>query len=183
MDPAQERKRQEITRFEVIAEQWFKANAATWAHSTARKVRIYLDKDILPAIGRHAVHSIQRGSLINLLSRVESRGAFDVASKMRNWLSGIFDEAVRQGLIAENPAMGLKLSIAARGRMTKHNATVDLAELGVLFNAIDALPCNPAFKLGIRLIALTACRPGELRLASWIELQRRHETGTHKPLQ
>ncbi len=169
IDPAQARKKQEVVRFETVAEQWYRANAAAWAPATAKKVRTYLDKDILPAIGRHAIQSIQRGDLINLLARVESREAFNVASKMRNWLSGIFDEATRQGAIAENPAMGLKLGIAARGRMTQHNATVDLAELSALFAAIDGVNCKPAYKLAIRLIALTACRPGELRLASWDE--------------
>lgn len=82
IDPAQARKKEEVVRFEVIAEQWYQANAACWAPSTAKKVRIYLDKDILPAIGRHAIQGIQRGDLINLLASVESREAFNVASNV-----------------------------------------------------------------------------------------------------
>lgn len=45
-DPA--RKRQEVIRFEVIAEQWHQANGVCWADSTAKKVRTYLGKDICP---------------------------------------------------------------------------------------------------------------------------------------
>ncbi|BBL35085.1 prophage integrase IntS [Nitrosomonas stercoris] len=89
------KKKESAIRFSSIVEQWFKANAVDaakpWAKTTARKIRIYLDKDVLPALGKRPVTSIQRTDLIKLTSQLEARGAFDPANKMRHWLVGIFD--------------------------------------------------------------------------------------------
>lgn len=167
------KKKESAIRFSSIVEQWFKANtvdvAKPWAKATARKVRIYLDRDVLPTLGKRPVANIQRADLIKLIESMEARGAFDPANKMRHWLVGIFDLAVQREIIKENPALGLRRGITARGVINGHNPFVFLAELPALLAAIESVNTSPANVLAIKLILLTACRPGELRLAHWDE--------------
>ena len=50
-------------------------------------------------------------------------------------------------------------------------AITDLAELRALLAAAEAIPAHPATKLALRLLALTAVRPGSVAGAVWHEFE------------
>lgn len=63
IDPSTPHKR--VVSFADVARQW--------APATVRKVRLYLDKTILPALGKRPVSSIQRGDLLAVISELEQQ--------------------------------------------------------------------------------------------------------------
>lgn len=158
--------------FADVAEQWFINNTEKgkkpWAPATAKKARLYLDKDLLPALGNRPIADIKRKDLIELNRAIEERGAFDIAKKIRNWLAEIFDIFCNENETA-NPAARLKPSAAAKGVETVHHPTVSFNELPALLNAVDNTSTAKSNKLAIRVLLFTAVRPGELRLATWKE--------------
>lgn len=159
--------------FADVAERWYHDNtekaAKPWEKSTARKVRLYLNKDLLPALGHRPIIEITRSDLIALNEAIEARGAFDIARKTREWLAAIFDDAYDKEEIPNNPALRLRPSAAAKGIKTKNHPTVAFSELPALLEAVDATGTATANKLAIRVMLLTAVRPSELRLATWNE--------------
>lgn len=164
----------EALTFKVVAERWYKAHTVLankpWAPATARKARLYLDKDLYPALGNKPIAEITRPDLNRLIEEVEKRGAFDIAAKMRQWLSAIFDDALDENEIPYNPAKDLKPSSYARGGITRrHHPTVSFSELPELLQKVEASGTHKVIKLAIRLLALTAVRPAELRFALWSE--------------
>ena len=164
----------EALTFKVVAERWYKAHTVLankpWAPATARKARLYLDKDLYPALGNKPIAEITRPDLNRLIEEVEKRGAFDIAAKMRQWLSAIFDDALDENEIPYNPAKDLKPSSYARGGITRrHHPTVSFSELPELLQKVEASGTHKVIKLAIRLLALTAVRPAELRFAEWSE--------------
>lgn len=164
----------EALTFKVVAERWYKAHTVLankpWAPATARKARLYLDKDLYPALGNKPIAEITRPELNRLIEDVEKRGAFDIAAKMRQWLSAIFDDALDENEIPYNPAKDLKPSSYARGGITRrHHPTVSFSELPELLQKVEASDTHKVIKLAIRLLALTAVRPAELRFAEWSE--------------
>lgn len=180
IDPSELRKQQrqqaaaEALTFKVVAERWFKGHTVLakrpWAPATARKARLYLDKDLYPVLGHKPIAEITRPELNRLIEDVEKRGAFDIAAKIRQWLSAIFDDALDENEIPYNPAKDLKPSSYARGGVTRrHHPTVSFSELPELLEKVDASGTHKVIKLAIRLLALTAVRPAELRLAKWSE--------------
>ena len=164
----------EALTFKVVAERWYKAHTVLankpWAPATAAKARLYLDKDLYPALGNKPIAEITRPELNRLIEDVEKRGAFDIAAKMRQWLSAIFDDALDENEIPYNPAKDLKPSSYARGGITRrHHPTVSFSELPELLQKVEASGTHKVIKLAIRLLALTAVRPAELRFAEWSE--------------
>ena len=106
--------RAQASTFRVIAEQWYakKVNDGK-ADNTLIKIRQYLDKDILPAMGDKPIAAITRNDCMKLQESLEKRGAHNVAKKTRGWLNQIFTFAIAQSFIELNPASAL-LIVAAK---------------------------------------------------------------------
>ncbi len=174
LDPAAERradslaKRIQGTTFETLANEWYEYNSPRWAESTRYKARLYLDNDILPLVGIRPVREITRPDLVELVRRVEQRGAMNVAGKIRQWLHQIFRFGLAKGVVENNPATDLDV-VAAPPVATQHHPYVSFADLPGLLRQLDSTPMNTLTRCAIRLLMLTAVRPGELRQAPWSE--------------
>ena len=175
LDPSDERKsdkRESKARrdntFVAMAEAWYLRKSGTWAPSTAAKARFYLDRDLLPALGERPIVEIRRTELVDVLAKIESRDALDVAKKCRGWLSGVFRYALAAGVLEANPATDLDIVAmpAPRRRQLPH---LPLSELPGFLQALDSYRGEATTTHAIRLLLLTAVRPGELRAARWEE--------------
>lgn len=166
-----------VHRFEELAREWHSYNSPRWAPSTASKAMQYLEADILPVLGQRALDDITRPDLVALVRKVEKRGAFNVATKIRQWLSQIFRYGLAKGAVEANPATDLDV-VAAVAPRTQHHPHVPLAEIPVLLGKLDAAKCDPMTRLAIRLLLLTGVRPGELRHAPWAEFDLESATWT-----
>lgn len=168
----QQSKADELT-FKAVAERWYKDKTELalkpWAAATARKARLYFDKDLYPALGDKPIASITRLELIGLNEEIEKRGALDISQKIRQWLGAIFDDAYDRGEIPANPAANLKAGARSKGATHTHHPAVKFNQLPALLAAVDATGTNKLNKLAIRLLMLTAVRPAELRFAEWAE--------------
>lgn len=175
MDPSEEKKakgREARARrdnsFAALAEAWYTKKSGTWAPSTAAKARFYLDSDLIRALGERPIAEIKRTELVETLARIEKRDAHDVAKKCRGWLSGVFRYALAAGVVEANPATDLDIVAAPmpRRRQLPH---LPLGELPDFLRALDGYGGESATVQAIRLLLLTAVRPGELRAARWDE--------------
>lgn len=100
--------------FSVIAEQWYEKKIVDGkASSTLHKIRQYLDKDMLPALGEKPIANITRRDCIRLQESLENRDAHNVAKKMRGWLNQIFTFAIAKSYIEMNPASALQIVAVA----------------------------------------------------------------------
>lgn len=176
IDPSEQRKTDKVqakitrsNRFSAIAEVWYQRKVKEWAPSTAAKVRAYLDSDLLPVLGDRPMPEIRRRDLIELLAKIEQRGAFDVAKKCREWLSGIFRYALVTEIIDSNPATDLYI-VAGASPKTRQYPHLPESDLSGFLRALDAYRGEPSTVRAIKLLLLTGCRPGELRGATWDEI-------------
>lgn len=173
-DPAQERKstrqaqKVEGLTFETLAREWFAYNAPRWAESTTYKAKLYLENDLIPGIGSRTLKDITRPDLVELVRKVEARGTLNAAGKIRQWLHQIFRYGLAKGVVETNPATDLDV-VAAPARAPRHHPHVALSELPELLTKCDSANINTLTRYAIRLLVLTAVRPGELRAAPWSE--------------
>ncbi|UAW99964.1 tyrosine-type recombinase/integrase [Halopseudomonas nanhaiensis] len=174
IDPSEQKKATKIANklegitFEVLAREWFEYNAPRWAESTRSKALHYLERDLLPTIGSRQVRAVTRPELVELVRTVEARGALNVARKVRQWLHQIFRFGLASGVVEANPATDLDV-VAAPPKDRRHHPNVSFSELPELLARIDTTRLNTLTRLAIRLLLLTAVRPGELRAAPWAE--------------
>ncbi|HBO5080536.1 integrase arm-type DNA-binding domain-containing protein [Pseudomonas aeruginosa] len=163
--------------FETLAREWFADNAPRWAESTRYKAKLYLENDLIPGIGSRPVKAITRPELVELVRKVEARGTLNAAGKIRQWLHQIFCFGLASGVVDANPATDLDV-VAAPAKAARHHPHVSFAELPVLLGKIDSTNIHTLTRCAIRLLVLTAVRPGELRAARWSEFELDDELWT-----
>lgn len=164
-------------KFESLAREWFEYNAPKWAESTTRKAKLYLENDLLPDLGARLVKSITRPDLVDMVRKVEARGTLNAAGKIRQWLHQIFRYGLARGVVDANPATDLNV-VAAPAKAARHHPHVSFAELPELLRNVDAASIHRLTRNAIRLLLLTAVRPGELRQAPWAEFDLEAATWT-----
>ncbi|MCJ8168364.1 tyrosine-type recombinase/integrase [Atopomonas sediminilitoris] len=174
IDPSEQKKAAKQARaatgltFETLAREWFAYNSPRWADSTSYKAKLYLENDLIPVIGARPLKAITRPELVELVRKVEARGTLNAAGKIRQWLHQIFRYGLARGVVDSNPATDLDV-IAAPARAARHHPHVNFAELPELLSKADSANINILTRCAIRLLTLTAVRPGELRAAPWSE--------------
>lgn len=170
-------RKQKLRAVRLATENSFKAVYLQWlAHrrldlkegrqSTLAQIQRIFDKDVLPALGTVTIFDIRRPNLVDVLVKIEQRGAFTTAEKVRTWFRQLFRFAVVkvEGLEV-NPASDLDV-VAAPKPPVAHNPFLRLHELPELLRKLRGYRGNITTQYGLRLLLLTGVRTGELRLAT-----------------
>lgn len=159
-----------LVKFADVAERWqelrigrLKSESRQGSISQSQR---YLAKEVLPAIGNKPVVDVTRAEVLAILRRIEARGALNVATKVRTWLSQIFRHAIAEGHITLNPASDLDV-VAKPVPKPRHNPSLKLSEVPEFIQALNAAQdMSIITRLGIKILLLTAVRTGELRQAA-----------------
>jgi integrase len=108
--------------------------------------------------------AITQKEILQVLRRIEARGALSIAEKCRGWLNEIFRHAIAEDYIKINPVNDVDV-VLLPCRPTKHNPYLTMTELPELLYALTHYRGERRIQLGVKLLLLTAVRPGELRYA------------------
>ncbi len=175
IDPAEQRfqkklqQRQESDNtFGAAAEAWFGFRSKAWAARTAAQVRHYLDKDLLPALGKRSIAAMTTKELAVFTGDIERRGAPDVAKKARQWLSAIFAFARANGWTDKDPVRDLHAVVHPSGRSKNYAHRID--ELPHFLRALEKIDASPLVRAAVMLTLWTANRPGVTRTLRWQEI-------------
>lgn len=156
--------------FRAAADGWLQAKVDKGlADSTLGKIRTYLDKDILPALGDKPLDEITRTDCAALQASIEARAAHNVAEKCRTWVNQIFGRAIGLGLTENDPASRLR-DIAAPAPKTQQHPHLLEPELPDFLRALKTTTSRLTAKTAAWLCIWTASRPGMVRLAEWKEI-------------
>jgi integrase len=102
------------------------------------------------------------------LRPIEKRGAKETARRIRQRMSAVFVYAVASGRAENDPAAMVKKAMAPM-KKGKQPAITDLAKAREMLQKAEAEMAHPVTKLALRLLALTAVRPGTLTPTPWSE--------------
>ncbi|MEQ1708830.1 MAG: integrase arm-type DNA-binding domain-containing protein [Terricaulis sp.] len=138
------------------------------AEATLTKTRWLFDF-ARPHIGARPISEITAPEILAVLRKVEDRGRYETAKRLRSVIGGVFRYAIATGRATADPTYAL------RGALTSppvsHYATItDPNEVGELLRAIDGYDGQPATRAALKLAPHVFVRPGELRMAEWPEL-------------
>ena len=97
----------------------------------------------------------------------------DTASKLRQRLTAVFKLVVAEGYRIDNPVDAAYAALPRRrgdAQRKRHHAAVPHGEVAAALDAVDAGGGWTGAKLGLRFLVLTAARSGEVRGATWEEI-------------
>jgi integrase len=106
--------------------------------------------------------------VLALLRVIEKRDAKETARRVRQRMSAVFLYAISSGRAENDPAAVVKGAMAPM-KKGKQPAIIDLEKAREMLAKAEAEPAHPVTKLALRILALTAVRPGTLATTPWTE--------------
>lgn len=176
-DPAEERKaakaktaHEAVNTLRAVTHEWIEHQAARWEPLTRERIAASLEANVLKALGARPLASIKPLEVMNAVKAVEARGAGEQAGRVLQRVKAIFRWAVIHGRLDTNPMLDLMPAEILKPREVKHRAALDAKELPAFLAKLDAYDGDPHTVHALRLLMLTATRPGEVRGARWAEV-------------
>lgn len=159
-----------VNTFRAVAGEWMEHQAARWTPETRERIRASLEADILKTMGARPLASIKPLEVMTAIKAIEARGAGDQAGRVLQRVKAIFRWAVIHRRLDSNPMLDLVQSEILKPREVQHRAALDAKELPAFLAQLDAYDGDPHTIHALRLLMLTATRPGEVRGARWSEV-------------
>ncbi|WP_043005678.1 tyrosine-type recombinase/integrase [Comamonas testosteroni] len=159
-----------VNTFRAVAGEWMEHQAARWTPETRERIRASLEADILKTMGARPLASIKPLEVMTAIKAIEARGAGDQAGRVLQRVKAIFRWAVIHRRLDSNPMLDLVQSEILKPREVQHRAALDAKELPAFLAQLDSYDGDPHTIHALRLLMLTATRPGEVRGARWSEV-------------
>lgn len=158
------------TTFEAVAREWHTANRAKWSDTHRYDVLHSLERDVFPSLGDLPIKAITAPMVLKVLRAIETRQAVETARRIRQRMSAVFVFAIASGRAENDPAAIVQGAMAPlkKGRQP---AITDLEQAREILRQVDRAGASPVTKIALRLLALTALRPGTLATTPWAELE------------
>lgn len=154
--------------FEAVALDWLQNGRHVEPQQNA-KTLARLKSDAFPWLGRRPLTEIEAPEILDVLRRVDQRGARFTAHRLRSEISRIFRYAIATGRAKSDPAKDLIGAIPpAKG--THHASITDPAKVGEMLRAFEGFSGTFAVQCALNLAPLLFVRPGELRQAEWSQV-------------
>lgn len=175
IDPVEERKAQKLAQqlssensFEAISREWHANKADRWTLAYREEILKTFEQDVYPLIGRRPISQIKPLELLEVLRRIEKRGALEKTRKVRQRCGEVFRYAIITGRAEYNPAPDLASALAVPKQ--KHHPFLSAEELPHFIRDLEAYTGSIITKNATKIVMLTGVRTQEMRYASWDEV-------------
>ena len=117
-----------------------------------------MEVDVLPYWKNKFAANINRRDVVTLLERIYERGAPAASNHVLSLIKRIYNFGIERALVDQSPATGIKpLAVnKSRERVLSDN------EIKSFWYGIDQSVMDSKIKIGLKLILVTAQRPGEV---------------------
>jgi integrase len=144
-----------------------------------QQIKQLIDADIIPLLGDIELAKLSPALVTTALDKIVKRGARVHANKVLSALKQAFNYGVRRGALKENPAILLQgRDIGGIEKPRDRYLTTDEIKTLLLFLDSDNSRMSLQTKIAIKIILHTGIRSGELRLATWSEIDYQNSLWT-----
>jgi len=191
LDPQHEKRKDRIVKklereanrpFRAIAKEYYDTMIPADAAYSTRRRHISDEKCLNAGFGNMAIADIRVADLAAVLKKVQAEGKYATRERVQIAAIRIMGFAVGNGYRDDNPFLGVKFTSAFISPSTvrkKRPALTEIASFSKLLRDIDRDPDeDEVSRISLRLLALTALRPGELARTAWssVDFARRKLT-------
>jgi len=168
--------------FEAVYREWLITR--NWADSTRSNRINQIELHVLPLLGALPVKEITAMQVLDVLrnatktaehtkvkgkgARIRQIGSPAVASRLRQYIAGVFNVAIASGRCDNNPAGSLR-EVMTPLKDTIHKTPLTPIQIGKVLRAIDEYKGEFKTVAALHLLWWTFLRPGEIVGAQWSE--------------
>ena len=170
-DPLAEKRRSKMPTFRQAAEKTFEANRPRWRNAKVEKNWMQqLQRYALPALGDMRIDRIGREDVLRVLTPIWAAKP-ETGRKVRQKIRAIMAWAQAHGYIEHNVAGdAIAGALPTMPAVKEHFRALPYEEIRAALETIEASAASMSAKLAFRFTVLTAARSGEVRGATWDEI-------------
>ena len=175
IDPGQAKKdrikqlKDNANHFGVIAREYLAARRSSWTDGHYERQERFLRKDLAP-LAEQPINDISAMALLNVLRRVEGRGAIATAHRVMQMAGAVFRYAIITGRAEYDVSQTLKGALQ-RPTTTHRPSIIEPDKVGQLMRDIEGYEGSEVVRCALQLSPFVFCRPGELRNAKWNQMR------------
>lgn len=154
--------------FEFVARQWHEIKRHEWEPKNATKILHGLERDVFPAIGSRQIGKLTAPEILEMLRRIEKRGAFDYTHRTKQRCSLIFSFAIGEGKAERNPVQDIKANL--KKYKESNYKYLKAEQLPKYLSDLEQRTGHPVVNLAMKLVLHVFLRTDELRMAKWEEI-------------
>lgn len=152
-----------------VAAEWLEREAKTDAPKTTLRKSIIWEKHVKPSLGPLPIGTLEPVQILDALRPLDRRGTHETAHRAKHMIGQILRYAVATGRAARD--VSADVSDALTPVTVRHYPSLtDPAKIGALLRAIDGCDGFAPVCAALKLAPYVFVRPGELRLAEWMEI-------------
>jgi len=155
--------------FEAVAKDWIAKKSSAWTDRNRRRIESVLKEEVYKSIGKLPIRSVSAAHILQIMQRVEGRGAPTMAILIRQWCYRIFNHAIATLRADKNPAAG-DIRDAVKPPPVRNHPALTRDDFPVLAERLSGYKGERATVIAMRLLMLTFVRSAELRGAEWREI-------------
>jgi integrase len=154
--------------FKTVAQDWIEVKARDLAPSTLLKIKQTFNANVYGMLGNIPINEIDNLLVRKCLLVMQKRGALEIMEKTRGWIKSVFDFALSDNIISENPIplKDVRLHKHVGEKFPRLKSTLDagklLRNLSEYAGSLEVSTC-------VYLHMHFAQRPSEVRCAKWVE--------------
>ncbi|QTH23076.1 integrase arm-type DNA-binding domain-containing protein [Rhizorhabdus wittichii] len=155
--------------FYMVAKRWHENRQSALNPAHAERVWSRMERDVFPSLGQKLIHEITAPEVLDMIRRIETRGALDISRRAKQGVGQVFQFAIACGLASSDPTAHLSGALKPRPRV-KHMSRLPLVEIPAFLEKLRAYQEEGDRRSAITRDAvlfalLTWVRTKELRLA------------------
>lgn len=167
-----------VDSFATVARMWLAwwRTAKSQRHVATTESR--LNGKIIPALGKLGVNDITAKMVREMAQAIERESGSEMADRCLMVVKQVLRYAVAHQYLEANPASEIKPSEILKERKQVNFARLNEKELPGLLQAIELYQGTPLARLGMKLMAYTLLRTGELINLEWADVDLNAQTIT-----
>lgn len=176
-DPGLEQKKQKAmaivdnnNTFEAVARDWHNYRKDQWRRHYAAEILKRLENDIFPHIGAIPIKEIEPPLLLQVIRKIEKRGAHEQARRQMQKCGEVFRYAIAEGRAIRDPSADIREALKPYKK--DHYASLEIHELPDFIRALERNEARlyHSTRNALYLMMLTFVRTNELINARWEEI-------------
>ena len=169
-DPLATKTWAKVPTFQEAAEKAHKANRARWGATHSRNWLASLENHVIPDLGKTPVDQITGRDVLHVLGPVWETQT-DKARRIRQRIRTVLGWALAHGYVTSNAAgEGIDGALPVISNSTTNFRALPYEEVSAALEKVEATGACWSAKWALRFLVLTAARSGEVRGATWNEI-------------
>ena len=179
-DPVALKRRPDVPTFAEAVETVIGIHREGWkdAGKSEKQWRASLRDYAMPRLGRRRVDQITTADVMAvLIPHWHTKN--ETMRRVRQRIGAVMKWAVAQGYRGDNPAGdAISAALPKNGSVRRHQRALPFTEVGAALAKVRTSGAHGLTALAFEFLVLTACRSGEVRLATWDEVDLDSATWT-----